>query len=234
MYASQPRGYPVSSAEDRRETRRHYIFAMHPSLAFEAVEPGPRRPLLPPELERDTHSLDSLIDADPVLQALYSPTAFTVELGDACFPLESQLRKPFPTSHVVHVGERFRVHVPKALFSVACEEPVRNTLYLQMLRDTPVVYGDERRTKQQHLFTYQLFADCLEPSDRLGSEHVMADLGGLLDLHAPLYRDGVLNNLFFTTLHLREYHYQKQKNNAFYHIQAMNLPFQNLEFLYLR
>jgi uncharacterized protein len=32
---------------------------------------------------------------------------------------------------------------------------------------------------------------------------------------------------------LRAYHYQKQKSNAFYHIQAANLPFQNFEFFYL-
>jgi len=30
-----------------------------------------------------------------------------------------------------------------------------------------------------------------------------------------------------------DYHYRKQKENAFYHIQAINLPFQNLEFFYL-
>ena len=40
-------------------------------------------------------------------------------------------------------------------------------------------------------------------------------------------------NLFFTTGYLRDYHYQKQKANAFYHIQAINLPFQNVEFHYL-
>ena len=40
------------------------------------------------------------------------------------------------------------------------------------------------------------------------------------------------NNLFFTTFFLREYHYQKQRGNAFYHIQAINLPFQNFEFNY--
>ena len=58
-------------------------------------------------------------------------------------------------------------------------------------------------------------------------------LTGIIALHQPLYRRGVVNNLFFTTQTLREYHYQKQKNNAFYHIQAMNLPFQNFEFHYL-
>ena len=41
------------------------------------------------------------------------------------------------------------------------------------------------------------------------------------------------NNIFFTTAALRDYHYLKQKNNAYYHIQAINLPFQNIEFYYL-
>ena len=102
-----------------------------------------------------------------------------------------------------------------------------------MLRDTPVVYGDEQRTKQEHVFTYQIFANCLPESTRLGADYLMADLSGIIELHREHYRKGVLNNLFFTTLHLREYHYQKQKNNAFYHIQAINLPFQNFEFNHL-
>jgi uncharacterized protein len=41
------------------------------------------------------------------------------------------------------------------------------------------------------------------------------------------------NNILFTTSSLRDYHYLKQKNNAYYHIQAINLPFQNIEFIYV-
>ena len=41
------------------------------------------------------------------------------------------------------------------------------------------------------------------------------------------------NNIFFTTNALRDYHYTKQKNNAYYHIDAINLPFQNIEFYYI-
>ena len=59
------------------------------------------------------------------------------------------------------------------------------------------------------------------------------DLSELLALHRRHFMRGVLNNLFVTTLFLREYHYQKQKNNAFYHVQTANLPFQNVEFHYL-
>ena len=47
------------------------------------------------------------------------------------------------------------------------------------------------------------------------------------------YSNDKPNNIFFTTSSLRDYHYVKQKNNAYYHIQAINLPFQNIEFYYL-
>ena len=47
------------------------------------------------------------------------------------------------------------------------------------------------------------------------------------------YSDSNTNNIFFTTSALRDYHYTKQKNNAYYHIQAINLPFQNIEFYYI-
>ena len=39
------------------------------------------------------------------------------------------------------------------------------------------------------------------------------------------------NNLFFTTTALRNVHYAKHKENAYYHLQAINLPFQNIEFM---
>ena len=53
-------------------------------------------------------------------------------------------------------------------------------------------------------------------------EHTLPALPYALDALAP--------HLSKETL---EYHYGKQKANAFYHVQTANLPFQNLEFHYL-
>jgi len=156
-----------------------------------------------------------------------TPETVTLRLADRGIPSENG--RPVEGFRDTYFGDDSN----RSLFDANCPEFLRNTLYLQMLRDTPVVYGDEQRTKQEHVFTYQIFANCLQESTRLGAEYLMADLSGIIELHREHYRKGVLNNLFFTTLHLREYHYQKQKNNAFYHIQAINLPFQNFEFNYL-
>ncbi len=236
IYADNPMSYPAASPDAQREDARQYRLGMHPVLAFAAQEEKPVKPMnavvLPNDLAEDKNALRAIINADPVLQSLYRDDAFVLELRGELIPLASQILKAQTTWHTLVSGDRIVVHVARELFDANCEEPIRNTLYLQMLRDTPVVYGDEQRSKQEHVFTYQLFAHCLQPSDRLGEGYLMADLSGLIELHRAHYRRGVLNNLFFTTLMLREYHYQKQKGNAFYHIQAINLPFQNFEFNY--
>ncbi len=169
-----------------------------------------------------------------MLQALFSDRAFILELGGETIALDSQLLQAAAARlHTLVPGDRVVLHLRRDVLQANCTEAVRNTLYLQMLRDTPVVYGDEQRTKQEHIFTYQLYANCLEPSTALGADYLQVDLSACSTLHRAHYQRGVLNNLFVTTFFLREYHYQKQKNNAFYHVQTANLPFQNFEFHYL-
>ena len=66
-------------------------------------------------------------------------------------------------------------------------------------------------------------------SDRDGYYRV--ELDTLLRPYLPLLGTEAPNNLFFTTSALRNYHYAKHKENAYYHLQAINLPFQNIEFM---
>ena len=234
IYADNPRSFPADPPVDQRDYADHYIREMHPSLALARPRPPLIKQLmLPQELGEDKNTLSALIAADATLQTLFSDTAFILELADETLALTSQLFKPQRTQHTLVRGDRTVLHLQRAVLLAHCPEPIRNTLYLQLLRDTPVVYGDEQRTKQEHIFTYQLYAHCLQPSARFGADYVQLDLGELLALHRAHYQRGVLNNLFVTTLFLREYHYQKQKNNAFYHVQTANLPFQNFEFHYL-
>ena len=234
IYADNPLSFPAAASDAQREEARQYCLDMHPSLAFAQAPAAPEAAtlVLPNDLGEEKNALRVLIDADPILKELYSDSAFVLEIGETFVPLSSQLLKDRALWHTLFPGERFVLHVRRSLFHANCDEVMRNTLYLQLLRDTAVVYGDEQRTKQEHVFTYQLFANTLPESARFGADYLMADLAGLIELHRVHYRKGVRNNLFFTTLSLRDYHYQKQKNNAFYHIQAINLPFQNLEFYY--
>jgi uncharacterized protein len=101
-----------------------------------------------------------------------------------------------------------------------------------LLRDTTVVYGDENRQKQEHLFDYSLYKNAFIAQSYLKEGYYILDISAIIKQHAHLYLSGIRNNLFVTTKSLREYHYDKHKKNAFYHIQAINLPFQNIEFIW--
>lgn len=234
IYAEHPRSYPPATAERQREAAREYGLAMHPQAAFASAPLALRDGIrLPNDFVEEKNTLAALIAADPVLQVLYSDDVFVLEVNGERIPLVSQLLKDRATWYTLVPGDRLVIHVRRSLFDAACPEFLRNTLYLQLLRDTTVVYGDEQRTKQEHVFNWQLYANCLQASDSMGEAWLCADLSGLIELHREHYRRGVRNNLFFTTFFLREYHYRKQQANAFYHIQAINLPFQNFEFHYL-
>ena len=235
IYADNPKSYPAERPTVQRDYAVRYAQDMHPSLAFanNAQPDTTKRLLLPNDLGEEKNTLQAMIAADTTLQCLFSDSAFIVELTDEQLPLRSQLLKPRRTQHTLVPGDPVLLHLRQDVLQANCPELIRNTLYLQLLRDTPVVYGDEQRTKQEHIFTYQLYANCLQPSERFGADYLQVDLSDLLTLHQRHFRRGVINNLFVTTLFLREYHYQKQKNNAFYHVQTANLPFQNFEFHYL-
>lgn len=234
LYRDYPQRFPGLAGDQRADYARRYIARVHPALAVAEPAPAPAAAalILPADLGEEKNGLRALIAADPVLVQLYRPDAWQLEINDEILALESQILRARSDCHTLLPGDTLRLHLRRELLAAACPEPVRNTVYLQVLRDTPVVYGDEQRSKQEHLFTYQLFANCLADSP-LGADWAMLDLAPLLALHAPLFRRGVRNNLLVTTGYLRDYHYQKQKANAFYHVQAINLPFPNLEFHYL-
>ncbi|MBR7037082.1 hypothetical protein IKI14_04390 [bacterium] len=65
-------------------------------------------------------------------------------------------------------------------------------------------------------------------------DYYIYDITNMIKQYVDEYSTDKPNNILFTTSSLRDYHYLKQKNNAYYHIQAINLPFQNIEFYYLK
>ena len=239
IYRDNPVSYPPASSYEQQKTLAwEYVSGMHPSYLY-AGGKGLLRPparkgiLLPADMNQKKNHLLEVITSDPLLVALYSDDSVYLEIGEETERLQSQILKGGRQFWFMGPDDRIVVHIRCAMFDANCNEPVQNSLHLQMLRDTPVVYGDEQRTKQEHLFTHQIFNNMLAESRLMGRDFVEADISGLLLMHRNLFIKGVLNNLFVTTTRLREYHYQKQRNNAFYHIQAINLPFHNIEFYWI-
>jgi uncharacterized protein len=118
------------------------------------------------------------------------------------------------------------------LISELSDYPQNNSLYIMLLSGDLITYGDENRTKQRHIATHQVYKGVLD-NGKNTDEYYVYDIKFIIDQYKKEYSIDKPNNVFFTTSALRDYHYLKQKNNAYYHIQAINLPFQNIEFYYI-
>jgi len=200
----------------------YYLMKNHPLRASEYTEK-----------HYEENSLPDLIEKDTKLKAVYDPNAFILSVDGQEYKLESQLLKS--TRDFIFIGEKsiVKIYVREDVMDALSDYPTNNSLFIQLLSGDTVVYGDEQREKQEHIMTHQIFKGTLASwgSDKPG--FLCADLSGLLALYGDRLSKTNVNNLFFTTAALRDYHYAKQKNNGFYHINAMNLPFQNIELYYI-
>lgn len=198
-----------------------YLRKLHPELADAYMQRDVKE-----------NSLPDLISRDPKLQMVYDSSSFILSVDGVEHGLESQLLKR--TRDIIFITETssVKVYVKHETMNYLSDYPINNALYIMLLSGDTVIYGDEQRSKQAHIMTHQIFHEALvsEPSDKEG--YYCADISVLLSLYGSRLSKTSPNNLFFTTIDLRDYHYTKQRNNGFYHYNALNLPFQNIELYY--
>lgn len=225
IYQDYPERYPLP--EHREEAVYSYASKMHP---LEAKAYYPKNVL---QIDKGMPTLREIIEKDEKLTNIYSPDVFLLKVDDEEYRLESQILKFDRDIIYINKETDIRIYVKKQVFNDVCDYPASNTLYIMLLSGNTITYGDEGREKQKHIMTHQVFRDVLEtyPSDK--RDCYCFELSKLLSLYTDSFSSEKPNNLFFTTSALRDYHYVKHKNNAYYHIQAINLPFQNIEFYYV-
>ena len=199
-----------------------YLLKNHPNLAQQYLD-----------IPVEPNSLPDLIARDPKLQKVYDPESFILSVDGREYRLESQILKQSRDFIFITKDMPIRLYVREDVIDALTDYPVNNALYIILLSGDKVVYGDEQREKQAHIMSHMIYKNALghDPSDKEG--YYCVELGSLLALYADRLSKTESNNLFFTTSALREYHYAKQKENGFYHYQAMNLPFQNIELYYV-
>lgn len=201
-------------------TTYNYLLKMHPNRATD----------FKPTVYQENSLLD-LIAKDPKLRYIYDPDAFILEVGGERYPLQSQLMKNSRQILQIFSGFDVKIRIRKEVLEAESDYPQNNALFVQLLSGDCHVYGDEQRLKQKHVATLQVYKFVLEDCEEDG--FYVYDLTAFLSGFKKYLSKENPNNIFFTTTHLRDYHYVKQKNNAYYHIAAINLPFQNAEFNYL-
>lgn len=190
-------------------------------------------PYIPKEQSPTYPLLEELIAKDQKLKYIYADDVFILKVANYEYPLSSQILKKSRNIIYITPTTKVTIYMKKSLIEEECDYPDNNSLYIMLLSGNLVTYGDEERTKQCHVATTQIYKGVLEnrPSDKKG--YYSYDITNFLSEYKSDLSKENPNNIFFTTSSLRDYHYLKQKNNAYYHIQAINLPFQNIEFYYI-
>lgn len=203
-----------------------YLNKMHPKLALNYY----------PEKNTSSNSnmptLKQIIQEDEKLKNIYSDDIFILKVDDIEYKLESQILKNVREIIYLTDESKVKLYIKEGVLE-DCLYPANNSLYMMLLSGDTVKYGDEGRIKQEHVMTHQIYTNTIkrEKSDKNG--YYVVDITKIISLYKYDISEENPNNLFFTTSELRDYHYIKQKNNAYYHIQAINLPFQNIEFYYI-
>ncbi len=178
-------------------------------------------------------SLKEIIAIDEKLKYIYSDDAFILEIDGTEYKLSSQIIKSVKEIIYITPSTKVTIHMKKNIIQEQCEYPENNSLYIMLLSGNLVTYGDENRTKQRHIATLQVYKGVLDAIANIKEDYYSYDITSLFKEYKNNFSTTNPNNIFFTTTALRDYHYLKQKENAYYHIQAINLPFQNIEFYYL-
>lgn len=201
-----------------------YVSAMHPELAAEYA---------PPRIPTGVPPLQDMIRSDPKLRYIYDPDVFILTVDGREIGLKSQIRRESREFVCITPESHVTLNVRKEVMNAECQDPSNNALYIQVLSGEMIRYGDEGRMKQRHIMSEIVYTDVLaeQPAEREGFYSL--DLTHIFRRYGSSFSRDEANNLFITTSALRDVHYAKQKNNAFYHMQAMDLPFQNIEFFYV-
>ena len=224
IYQDNSKLYPED--ENNEESIYLYLSKMHPDIS-EKYYPKEKK-----ILSQDIPSLTQIIKDDKKLEKIYSSDIFILKIDDREYKLESQILKN--TREIVYLTDKssIKLYIKIGILE-ECDYPASNSLYMMLLSGDTLQYGDEKRVKQEHIMTHQVFTNTIKKQKSDKNGYYCLDITKILSIYYKSLSINNPNNLFFTTTELRDYHYTKHKNNAYYHIQAINLPFQNIEFFYI-
>lgn len=224
LYKAQPERFPEDPIA-AAIARDSYIKTMMPNYYYSTNVPKLMKNNT--EFYDPKNSLESIILRDKVLMELYNPSNIKLGINGEYIDLFSSLLNDKTMSVTMYNTDDLKLFLSNEYVAINSTED--NNILLMVLSKDTVVYGDEQRTKMQHI------------------EHIEIDLkdtkkveeGYLVDLHSVLEsikdkipREDMWYEMFVTTKDARMYHYDKHSKNAFYHIETINLPFHSFYFSY--
>lgn len=223
MPVKQTNGYPSLEQIIAEDARLKYIYD---SEAFTLEVDGERYPLVS-QILRKSRDIVYLTPVSTVKIRMKKHL-----LQEECdYPENNALYLMLLSGDLVTYGDEGRTKQRH----IATHQIYKGVLDHAMGNSDENCVGNEPENAMTNSDSIEACAEnALENFSENEEDYYIYDISNLIREYANEYSADTPNNLFFTTTALRDYHYQKQKNNAYYHIQAINLPFQNIEFYYLK
>lgn len=224
LYKAQPERFPEDPIA-AAIARDSYIKSMMPNYYYSTDVPKLMKNN--PEFYDSKNSLESIILRDKLLMELYNPSNIKLGINGEFIDLFSSLLYDKTMSVTMYSSDDLKLFISNDYVGINHTED--NSILLMILSKDMIVYGDEQRTKMQHLEHIEIeLKDCIKVEE-----------GYLVDLHKVLEsikdkipREDMWYEMFVTTKDARKYHYDKHSKNAFYHIETINLPFHSFFFSY--
>lgn len=223
LYRAQPHRFPPKPDVSRRLVDS-FIRQNQPRIYDD--HSIPRIMEFNSELFEEKNALTSIIQRDPRLKTLFRKGAVRLHVNRASTDLFSSRLYGRMTQAVLSPADATKVFIADDLWSLNNTDDAVNAVRVQLLRDNYVVYGDEARTKMEHVATTDFYPAELERAEG----GWILDLSHFLNQHATTFLPDFGNLLSITTIKAREYHYAKHAKNAFYHLETVNLPFHEFRF----
>ena len=224
LYKAQPERFPEDPIA-AAIARDSYIKTMMPNYYYSSDVPKLMKNN--PEFYDPKNSLESIILRDKLLMELYNPSNIKLGINGEFIDLFSSLLYDKTMSVTMYNNDDLKLFLSNDYVGINHTED--NNILLMILSKDTVVYGDEQRTKMQHLEHIEIKLE----------DYIKVEEGYLVDLHKVLEsikdkipREDMWYEMFITTKDARRYHYDKHSKNAFYHIETINLPFHSFFFSY--
>nr|DAR26031.1 MAG TPA: Fe-S oxidoreductase [Caudoviricetes sp.] len=224
LYKRQPERYPANKTSSDI-ARDAYICHMQPKVYEDTSEK--RLMICNPELFEHKNSLQGILERDPNLKKLYKDGAIKLILNDEIGDLYSDVFTHKSVSIDLLNDDILKLFITDEYLTIESHEESKD-LYIMFLNQDMVVYGDEQRTKMRHIAEYIIPFEKLTKVDG----GYIYDVTYMFKETSDKFMEGVHNLISITTQRARAAHYSKQKNNAFYHLEAINLPFHEFWFSY--
>ena len=179
------------------------------------------------ELSDLDNSLVNIAMRDDVVRNILDDSNFIITINNEIAYTNSIISSGTYTYKIKETDD-IVLHVKKQVFDINIDNRYANCLDLHILHNKMIKYGDEGRTKCEHIYGEQLYYGSIEQDN--GREYIPLNLRELLSKFWSNTDKEVTYFLYMSTRALNKYHYELQGKNAFYHIQTVNLPFIHFDF----